>query len=381
MSQHTAKKIRIGIDCRLGGLAHAGIGRYIGELLKEILQLQPEYTWVLITQSKEQAAELLASIPQLVQKNCEVCVVAARPYSVAEQILMPLHLYGLKLDLLHVPHFNVPILYFRKVVITVHDLLWHEQRGLSVTTLSPFVYWIKYVLYRCVAWWAVTTSKHIFVPSAVVKNTIHTFYPNISAEKITVTHESIGSELQKAATIDSSKQERKKHALLYVGSVYPHKNVSLIIAALKKLPEYSLQVVGSRSVFLKNLKKQIGEAKVEKQVQFLGRLSDAELAKVYAHSQCVIQPSFSEGFGLTGLEAMAFATPVLASDIPVFHEIYQDAAAYFDPHSVDSLIEQVRTLEDPTVWSNFQKKATAVRAQYSWQTLAEKTLAAYVRAL
>lgn len=376
MSAQTAEHIRIGIDCRLGGLTHAGIGRYISELLKELIPLSDGCTWVLIVQSEVQGAELLAYIPQAVQEQCELCVVAARPYSFAEQILMPISLYAQKLQLLHVPHFNIPLLYFGRTVITIHDLLWHEQKGLTVTTLHPVTYWLKYLLYRIVVWYALLRASHIFVPSKFVEKTVLKFYPSLRKERISITHESIGSRLVTAAK-NQKKQQVDATTLLYVGSLYPHKNVSLIVAALRQLPNYTLKIVGSRSIFLSTLKEEIINQNVEKQVKFMGKLSDAELAIAYAQAQCVIQPSFSEGFGLTGLEAMAFQTPVLASDIVVFHEIYRDAAVYFDPKSVDSLLAAVHALEDPKRRTAQVRAGQKVTSNYSWKKLAEQTYRTY----
>ncbi len=376
MSAQTAEHIRIGIDCRLGGLTHAGIGRYISELLKELVPLSVDCTWVLIVQSAEQGAELLAYIPQAAQEQCELCVVAARPYSYAEQILMPISLYAQKLQLLHVPHFNIPLLYFGRTVITIHDLLWHEQKGLAVTTLNPATYWIKYVLYRVVVWWALFRASHIFVPSQFVEKTVLKFYPTLRKERISVTHESIGSHLMTAAK-NQKEQQVEPNTLLYVGSLYPHKNVSLIIAALRQLPYYTLKIVGSRSIFLSTIQEQIKKQNVEKQVKFLGKLSDAELAVAYAQAQCVVQPSFSEGFGLTGLEAMAFKTPLLASDIPVFHEIYSDAALYFDPKSVDSFLAAIHTLEDSKLRAACVRAGQRVALNYSWKKLAQQTYRVY----
>lgn len=376
MSTATVEHIRIGIDCRLGGLTHAGIGRYISELLKELTPLSTTCTWVLIVQSAAQGAELLAHIPQTAQEQCELHVVAARPYSYAEQILMPLSLYAQKLHLLHVPHFNIPLLYFGRTVITIHDLLWHEQKGLAVTTLNPATYWFKYLLYRIVVWWALLRASHVFVPSKFVEKTVLKFYPTLKRERISVTHESIGSQLMAAAK-NKKGQQIEPNTLLYVGSLYPHKNVSLIIAVLRQLPHHTLKIVGSRSIFLSTIREEIKKHGVEQQVKFLGKLSDAELAVAYARAQCVIQPSFSEGFGLTGLEAMAFQTPVLASDIPVFHEIYKDAAIYFDPKSVDSLLTAVHTLEDSKVRSAQVRAGQKVASNYSWKKLAQQTYHAY----
>jgi glycosyltransferase involved in cell wall biosynthesis len=72
---------------------------------------------------------------------------------------------------------------------------------------------------------------------------------------------------------------------------------------------------------------------------------------------------------------MSFGTSVLASDIPIFKEIYQDAAFYFSPHSSASFIQAVHALEQNEDKSNFEGKAIA--KTYSWGKMAKQTLEAY----
>jgi glycosyltransferase involved in cell wall biosynthesis len=90
-------------------------------------------------------------------------------------------------------------------------------------------------------------------------------------------------------------------------------------------------------------------------------------------------PSISEGFGLQGLEAMNTETLVLASDIPVFKEIYKDNAIYFDPLDVNSI---EKTMEGVIKMDNNNRKEKIEKAkdfvkQYSWSKMAEETLGIY----
>ena len=128
----------IGIDCRLAGLKHAGIGRYVANLVSRLPKLDSQINWVLFFSDSEQAQEVLPNnqdIPLI-----KIIFAPIKHYSLAEQVQLPTIFNQEKLDLLHVPHFNVPWFYKGKTVITIHDLLWHEYRGLNATTLSPWKY-------------------------------------------------------------------------------------------------------------------------------------------------------------------------------------------------------------------------------------------------
>lgn len=58
---------------------------------------------------------------------------------------------------------------------------------------------------------------------------------------------------------------------------------------------------------------------------------DAELATWLHHAQALLFPSFIEGFGMPIVEALMLGTPVIASDLPVFHEIAGEIPDYLDP--------------------------------------------------
>ena len=112
-------------------------------------------------------------------------------------------------------------------------------------------------------------------------------------------------------------------------------------------------------------------------MEFLGYVPDAELVELYQKVTALVQPSFSEGFGLTGIEAMSVGTSVLASDIPIFKEIYQDVAFYFSPHSTASFIQAVHALEQNPDEKNFEGMQLA--KTYSWEKMAAQTLEAYAQ--
>lgn len=354
--------MKIGIDCRLSGIAHAGIGRYIENLISRLPIMAPAINWVFFYSSPDQ---ILPSLKN--QSHVKWVHVPIKHYSLQEQLRLPAIFNHQNLDLLHVPHFNIPVMYPGKIAVTIHDLLWHEQRGSHVTTLQPWLYWLKYLAYKFVASQAVKKASQIIVPTQTIKKTLTNYYPH-AASKTNVTYEGVGSELLSYRNIKVHKNQK---SLLYVGSLYPHKNLNLILKALQELPTWRLTIVGSRNVFQEQVNQQAKKMKVIKQVKFAGYLEDQVLARHIKASTALVQPSFSEGFGLTGIEAMALGTPVLASDIPVFKEIYQDAAVYFDPQSTTSFIKAL-TKKLPS-----QKKMRSVVKQYSWDEMARQTLIIY----
>lgn len=365
--------MKIGIDCRLSGKKHGGIGRYIEQLLTQLVGYK-NHSWVFFFHDSTQVGECF---PKGVPKHCTIRLLPIRHYTVKEQLYSPWYYYRENLDLLHIPHFNIPLLYLKKTIVTIHDLLWHTQKGAHVTTLSPLTYWLKYCFYRFVTRCAITKASTILVPSQTIKETIVSFYP-WAQRKITITKEGVdlvSASLDKNNNVVKIVQTAKDY-LLYVGSLYPHKNVELILKALTQNHDLSLIISGSRSVFQKEIESNIQKYTLEDRVFFTGFVSDEELSYLYTHAKALVQPSFSEGFGLTGIEALALRTPILASNIPIFKEIYQDYAIYFDPHSVSSFLQALQTLHKQP------KKipasvSTEIIKEYNWEKMAATTIAAY----
>ena len=145
--------MKIGIDARLYGLRHAGIGRYTQNLIGELAKIDRQNHYLLFV-TDPKVIDPLPDNFQLVGANI-------RHYTWAEQTQFLRLLNSYRFDFLHATHFNVPFFYRRPFIVTIHDLLWHHKIGLSVTTLNPAVYLIKYLGYRATVRNAVSRAVNI----------------------------------------------------------------------------------------------------------------------------------------------------------------------------------------------------------------------------
>lgn len=370
-----AKKIyTIGIDARLAGSKHAGIGRYSENLIKRLITLsqqknnKAQIKFVLFFFNSEQAREVLGPLSQA--SNIKVVITNIKHYGFKEQFCLPKIYRQAQLDLLYVPHWNVPIFYRGKLAITIHDLLWHEQKGTGATTLKAWQYFFKYLAYRFISKTAAKRAQIIFVPAQTIKNTVLQHYP-FAKNKIIVSKEGLADNYEALLKQETKTVQKTKRQLIYTGSLYPHKNLKIIIKSLSKIPKYKLLIASSRNIFQDQIQALVSRYKVKKQVFFLGFVPDKKLLALYQESMALVQPSFSEGFGLTGIEAMACRLPVLASDIKIFREIYQDAAFFFNPNSCEDFLKALDNLE----LSNRKEiieKGLKVAGQYSFDEMAQE---------
>ena len=363
--------MKILIDGRLYGLENAGLGRYVINLIRELSKTDPGNEYVLLLRKKYFN---LLELPG----NWKKVLADYRHYSFAEQFKLPGIIKREHPDLVHFPHFNVPIFYGGKYVVTIHDLLMHTQKGLDATTLPVFMYTIKRVAYRFVFNTAIKRSLAIIVPSNSVKNDLTKTY-GIFGHKIFVTYE--GVDIKKGS---DQVAIPKGQYFIYTGNAYPHKNLEKLVKAIvllnkKHTQPVKLLISSSRGIFTQRLERIINDQKASSFVYLLGFTPDEALVTLYRNSAAFIFPSLSEGFGLPGLEAMSAGTVVLASDIPVFKEIYKDNAKYFDPKNTESVaraMEEVLNIDKDSRTKIIEKGKDFVK-RYSWSKMAQETLKIY----
>ena len=368
-------KPHIVIDARLYGPKHTGIGRYTKNLLLALSQIPDfkKYRFTLIIYP-----ELETEIKKDLGDSFTYITTNIRHYSIQEQLFLPFTLYRLKPDLVHFTHFNKPILYFGKSIVTIHDLIKHFFKGRLNTTKNASIYWIKHFFYIILTNIIIKTNT-IIVPSNYWRDYIIKKF-KISPKKITTTYEAVDPIfLEKKIQFNNSEI---KNYIIYTGNLYPHKNIEIIIEALKKLPNTKLKIICSRNYFSQRIEKIIKKQKIANQVEFLGYLPDSELKQLYHQALALVHPSLMEGFSLTGLEAMALDCPVISSNSTCLPEIYQNSVLYFNPHNSDELILQIKELQNnPKLREKLINLGHQQVAKYSWNKTAQQTFFVYKKLL
>ncbi len=118
-----------------------------------------------------------------------------RHYSSAEQINIPQLIENEKPDLVHFPHINVPVLYNKPFIVTIHDMTMHHQ-GVGASTLPLYKYLLKRIPYKVAFRHAVNKSKKIITPSETVKDEIVNYF-QINPGKVEVIYEGIDVDFEK----------------------------------------------------------------------------------------------------------------------------------------------------------------------------------------
>ncbi len=370
--------MHIGIDARFYGSLGKGLGRYTERLITHLQAVAPASDTFSIFLRQENWGHYVPPDGRFTK------VLADFPwYSLTEQRRMPALVRQAKVELMHYPHFNVPLFTPVPFVVTIHDLILTHFPTRRATTRGVLAYWVKQLGYRITLSRAVARAAHILTVSKFTAQDIQQYF-GYDPKKITVTYEAVDS-FPASPVADAQvlhKFQISSRYLLYVGNAYPHKNLEQFIDILRALPpaqrDLHVVVVCKSDYFLQRFQAACQRAGVADRVHFTGYVDDAELGVLYRNAFAYVFPSLYEGFGLPPLEAMAQGTPVISSDAACMPEVLGTAALYFTPKSVRSFTDALQQLaNDPGVRPRLIAAGHQQVAQYSWQDLATATLQVY----
>jgi glycosyltransferase involved in cell wall biosynthesis len=169
-------------------------------------------------------------------------------------------------------------------------------------------------------------------------------------------------------------------------AIEPRKNHIGFLQAFERLcaedPDLYWVIGGGKGWLYEGFFEALERSPARERVVWPGYIEDADLPAAYGGALAFVFPSLGEGFGLGPLEAMACGTPVISSNATSLPEVGGDAARYFDPHSVEEMVEAVRAvLAAPDLREEMRRQGLAQAARFSWRRAAEETWALYQRLL
>ncbi len=262
----------------------------------------------------------------------------------------------LVVDAIHgLPLFSPLYTRCRKVlwVCEVAGTIWDKMYPFPINLVGKLLEKIVYVIYQNSDIWAISESTK----KDILK--INT--------KLHVKIIPLGIDLAKFIP-----QEKFSFpSALFVARLVPMKGIESALTATKaistRLPNFKLFVVGDGdSGYIQSLKEFIVINRLQKNVEFLGKISDQQRNNLYARCHFLIHPSFKEGFGLTVLEAAASGTPTIARKGSSMDELIENGkdGLLFEQ---DSQIAQlfIKYFKTPK-YRQMQKNALDKSKRYDW---------------
>jgi alpha-1,3-rhamnosyl/mannosyltransferase len=178
-----------------------------------------------------------------------------------------------------------------------------------------------------------------------------------------------------AEYFDAVPTPRDRPYALYVGTIEPRKNLDTLLDAWALLKpslraEFDLLIAGPRGWSSDQT-----FARIEREASYLGYIPEADLPGLTAGATLFVYPSLYEGFGFPVAQAMAAATPVLASNNSCMPEITAGAALLVDPHSPSDIASALtRLFESDSLRAGLAARGRARADAFRWETCATQSL-------
>ncbi len=366
---------RIAIDARFYRKSTAGVGRYTRGLIHHLQGLdQSHHYTVILTPDDFKEWPKEPALP-----NWEVKVLDIVHYTKGEQTKLLRYLNEQKFDLVHFTMFNHPLLYKGKFVVTIHDLT------MTLFPLRP-VWHPRTWAYRYTMQHAASAAKKIIVPSLSTKNDVHRLL-GAAEDKIVLTYEAVEPEFQPQPDLQKRADTEQKFGItkpfvFFVNAWRPHKGLPELVAAFLKAKEeidIQLVVAGKPNASFPDVIEAVeGAKKKTPDVITPGFIDDADMITLYSAASAFAFSSHYEGFGLGALEALACGAPTISADNSSLPEVVGDAAILYPTGDIEALAQAiVRLTKDPALQEEFRQKGIARAKAFSFDKMAQETLAVY----
>ncbi len=379
------------LDARFFGRSAGGIGRYTRALIRQLSLLDTDHRYTVLILPKDLSEwEEFKREHILDAERWQVQVTDITYYSYAEQTRLPGVLNSLGPDLVHFTNFNHPLTWNRPSVVTIHDLTILNypvgRRQQSLIAQAAFRLTIRHALRR---------AGKVITVSETSRNDLAVRF-GADPGKIAVTLEGVDEAYQpinlpqrgRAHTYLKERYNIRPPYLLFVSQWRPHKGILTLVEAYEQFrtrdPHNLAQLVitGRPNQDFPEIPARVDASPFAVDIIRPGFVEEADLPKLYQAAEAFVFPSLYEGFGLTPLEAMACGTPVLATDTSCLPEILGNAAVFLppdDPPAWATGFEHI--LADRTLRRNLHAAGLAQARGYSWQKMAQETLAVYKQAM
>jgi glycosyltransferase involved in cell wall biosynthesis len=350
-----------------------GVGRYVDELLPALLE---EGATLSVVAQVRDAAHFRALLPGARVLTAPTAASRIPARLVWEQTGLPLLARRVGAQVIHSPHYTMPLVSPVPVVTTLHDATFFTHPEVHLPTKRRFFRaWTRIALRR---------ARRCVTPSAATRDEL-VRVAGADPDRVDVAH--LGVDLARFhVPSDAERAAARAHLGIegpyvgFLGTLEPRKNVPALIRAWSTLDQPPPLVLAGGRGWDEEVERAVAEVPPRHRLVRPGYLPLELLAGFLGGAEVVAYPSLGEGFGLPVLEAMASGAPVLTTRRLSLPEVGGDAVAYTEPDA-EAIAEALRALLDDPVRRKQLAEAGRVRAAaFDWRACARAHLATYTAA-
>lgn len=370
---------RVLVDATAVPADRGGVGRYVDGLIEALGRADAD----LAVACQRADAERYGRLAPNTQIVAGPAAISHRPARLAwEQTGLPLVAEHVKADLVHSPHYTMPLRAGRPVVVTIHDATFFTDPDLHTAVKGTF--------FRSAMRTALRRAERVIVPSKATRDELIRIL-DADPTKIDVAYHGVDTTTfrppsdAEVARVSARLGLHDTPYVAFLGALEPRKNVTALIQgwtkALEGRQNQPALVLAGGVGWDDNVDHAIAAVPAPLRVVRPGYLRFTDLPGFLGGAEVVAYPSRGEGFGLPVLEAMACGAPVLTTHRLSLPEVGGDAVAYTEP-DVDAIATSLVTLlDDPERRDRLGAAGLARAKEFTWEASAEAHLASYARAV
>ena len=370
---------RVLVDATAVPADRGGVGRYVDGLLAALAELSADVAIV----CQRSDAERYGRIAQEARVVAGPAAIAHRPARLAwEQTGLPLVAQQVEADVVHSPHYTMPLRSGRPVVVTVHDATFFTEPSLHSTVKGTF--------FRSATRTALRRAARVVVPSKATRDEVIRVL-DADPTKIDVAYHGVDPRTFHLPTDAETSRVQSRLGLgnqpyiAFLGMLEPRKNVPALIRgwvqAFRDHPQPPALVLAGGAGWDDQVEGTVAAVPSHLRVLRPGYLRFTDLPGYLGGARIVAYPSHGEGFGLPVLEAMACGAPVLTTQRLSLPEVGGDAVAYTEPDDASIAAALAALYDDDDRRAALRAAGHQRSLEFTWAASAEAHLASYLRAL
>lgn len=367
--------MHIGIDATSLPEQLTGAGNYVFQLISALNRIDTANRYLVFTSTRQ--AEALG-VEREGFRVLRHDFRARGTRLVWEQLGLPTLVRRHRLDVLHSPHYTMPLRHSARSVVTFHDLTF---------VLYPELHQVvkRFFFPAMMRWSARHARRIIAVSESTRQDLVRTL--GVSPERVTTVLSAADADYRPAtaaqvAEVCTRYGLRSGEYLLYVGVLEPRKGIDRLVEAFGRISPgadgLKLVIAGKRGWMYDQIFTQVAALGLEDRVTFPGYVPRADLPPLYSGARAFVYPSRYEGFGLPVLEAMSCGTPVVTTNVSSMPEVAGDGALLVDPDDVPALAAALaRVVHDTRLREQLSGRGRTRAASFSWERCARETIRVY----
>lgn len=369
---------RVLVDATAVPADRGGVGRYVDGLIAALGAAQAD---IAVACQRADAERYTRMAPHATVVPGPAAI-SHRPARLAwEQTGLPLVADQVGAQVVHSPHYTLPLRAGRPVVVTIHDATFFTQPEVHTAVKGTF--------FRSATRTALRRATRVIVPSKATRDELVRLL-DADPTCIDVAYHGVDT-----ATFHVPSEEQKHRIaarlglqgvpyVAFLGMLEPRKNVPNLIRgwvqAVQDRDNPPALVLAGGTGWDDEVDAAVTEVPSHLRVLRPGYLRFDDLPGFLGGALVVAYPSHGEGFGLPVLEAMASGAAVLTTHRLSLPEVGGDAVAYTEPDPESIGRSLAALIDDPARRESLARAALTRAGEFTWEASAEAHLASYARA-